>query len=77
MDPLFEALNAFVDKTQERVNGTVHMKLEKGVARVIGRESPNALYSKDVSFDAKQEQRGAEGFSLYHGFQSRILYSRK
>ncbi len=77
MDPLFEALNAFVDKTQERVNGIVHMKLEKGVARVIGRESPNALYSKDVSFDAKQEQRGAEGFSLYHGFQSRILYSRK
>jgi argininosuccinate synthase len=74
MDPLFEALNAFVDKTQERVNGTVHMKLEKGAARVIGRESQNALYSKDVSFDAKQEQSGAEGFSLYHGFQSSVFW---
>ncbi len=76
MDPLFDSLNAFVDKTQERVNGTVYVKLEKGVARVVGRESPNALYSKEVSFDVKQEQMIAEGFSMYHGFQSRI-FSKK
>ncbi|MCW3130522.1 MAG: argininosuccinate synthase [Methanophagales archaeon] len=73
MDPLFEGLNAFVDKTQERVNGSVYVKLEKGTARVVGRESPNALYSKDVSFDVKQEQKSAEGFSMYHGFQARIV----
>ena len=73
MDPLYEDLNAFVDKTQERVTGTVFMKLKKGVARVIGRESPNALYSMDVSFDAKQETRIVEGFSVYHGFQSRMF----
>ncbi len=73
MDPLFESLNAFIDKTQERVTGSVYMKLEKGVARVVGRESPNALYSKTVSFDVKQEQKSAEGFSMYHGFQARIV----
>ena len=73
MDPLYESLNAFIDKTQERVNGLVYARLEKGVARVVGRQSPNALYSKDVSFDAKLEQKGAEGFSMYHGFQSRIV----
>ncbi len=73
MDPLYDALNAFIDKTQERVNGTVFMKLKKGVARVVGRESPNALYSTDVSFDAKQETRIVEGFSVYHGFQSRMF----
>lgn len=73
MDPLYECLNAFVDKTQERVSGSVYVKLEKGVVRVVGRESANALYSKDVSFDAKQEQKSAEGFSMYHGFQSRII----
>ena len=72
MDPFFDDLNAFIDKTQERVNGTVHMKLKKGVARVVGRESPNALYSEDVSFDAKQETRIVEGYSVYHGFQSRM-----
>ena len=73
MDPLYDALNAFINKTQERVTGRVFMKLKKGVARVVGRESPNALYSADVSFDAKQETRIVEGFSVYHGFQSRML----
>ncbi|MHC1623699.1 MAG: adenine nucleotide alpha hydrolase family protein, partial [Candidatus Methanospirareceae archaeon] len=73
MDPLFDDLNAFVDKTQERVTGTVFMKLKKGVARVMGRESPNALYSMDVSFDAKQETRIVEGFSVYHSYQSRMF----
>jgi argininosuccinate synthase len=73
LDPLYKSLNAYINETQDRVNGTVYLKLEKGVARVVGRESANALYSKDVSFDVKQEQRGAEGFSLYHGLQSRIF----
>ncbi len=72
MDLLYESLNAFIDKTQERVNGMVYVRLEKGIARVVGRESPNALYSRDVLFDVKQEQKSAEGFSMYHGFQSRI-----
>jgi argininosuccinate synthase len=72
MDPLYDDLNVFIDKTQARVNGTVFMKLNKGVARVVGRESPNALYSTDVSFDAKRDTRIVEGYSVYHGFQSRI-----
>jgi argininosuccinate synthase len=55
----------------------VSMKLEKGAARVMGRASPNALYSKDVSFDVKQEQRAAEGFSMYHGFQSRMFWKQR
>lgn len=76
LDPLYESLNAFVDKTQERMNGTVYVKLEKGVARVVGRDSLDGLYTKDGSFDVKQGQKGAEGFSLYHGFQSRIATMR-
>jgi argininosuccinate synthase len=73
MDPLYDALNAFIEKTQERVTGTVHLRLQKGVARVRGRESPCALYTPEVSFDAKQEQRIVEGFSIYHSFQSRMV----
>jgi argininosuccinate synthase len=72
MDPLYDALNAFIDKTQERMTGTVHLRLNKGVARVVGRESPHALYTSEVSFDAKQEQRIVEGFSIYHCFQARM-----
>jgi argininosuccinate synthase len=74
-EPLFAALNAFIDKTQERVTGMVKLKLYKGSAWVIARSSPYALYSRElVSFDFKAiDQRAAEGFSMFHGFQARLF----
>jgi argininosuccinate synthase len=72
IDPLFEDLNAFIEKTQERVTGKVKVKLFSGNATVIARESPYALYSKEVSFDEKTDQRDAGGYSKYHSFQSRL-----
>ena len=42
--PLREALDAFVDKVQERVTGVIRMKLFKGDCRVVGRKSPFAQY---------------------------------
>ena len=45
MDPLKEALDAFIDKTQERVTGEVTLKLYKGNAHVVGRSSPYSLYT--------------------------------
>ncbi|MBP2132268.1 argininosuccinate synthase [Methanomicrobium sp. W14] len=73
-EPLFEALSAFVDKTQERVTGFVDVILYKGSVTVAGRSSPNALYSDDlVSFESKTiDQNDAVGFSAYYGFQARI-----
>ncbi|HID26236.1 MAG TPA: argininosuccinate synthase [Methanosarcinales archaeon] len=78
-EPLFADLNAFIDKTQERVNGTVKLRLYKGNASVIARASKNALYSKDlVSFDGKTlNQKDAEGFAKYHGFQARMFKFRR
>ncbi len=72
-EPLMEALTAFINKTQERVTGFVKMKLYKGSASVIARQSPYTLYSEElVSFNEKSiDQRAAEGYSQYHGFQSR------
>ncbi|MHC1566352.1 MAG: argininosuccinate synthase [Candidatus Syntropharchaeia archaeon] len=73
IDPLYDDLNAFIDKTQERVTGSVWIKLYKGCARVVARSSPHALYSeKLVSFDSKTDQRDAEGFVKYHGLQARM-----
>lgn len=72
IDPLYDALNAFIDKTQERVSGEVRVKLEKGCARVVARRSPYSLLSKEVSFDVKTEQRAAEGFIFFHCLQQRI-----
>jgi len=74
-DPLFADLNAFVDQSQRRVNGSVRMKLFCGNAMAVGRRSPDALYAQDmVSFDSQTlSQKDAEGFAKYHGFQARLL----
>jgi len=73
-DPLFDALNAFIDKTQERVTGWVKVRLYKGSAVVVARQSPYALYSEElVSFDTSSlDQRLAEGFAAFHGMQGRM-----
>ncbi|MEM4279905.1 MAG: argininosuccinate synthase [Archaeoglobaceae archaeon] len=78
-EPLFEALNAFIDKTQERVTGWVKLKLYKGLATPIARHSGFALYSEElVSFDTRAlDQRLAEGFSTFHGLQGRIYQQLK
>ncbi|MCX9088984.1 MAG: argininosuccinate synthase [Candidatus Methanoperedens sp.] len=74
-EPLYSDLNAFIDKTQERVTGSVKVKLYKGSAKIIARNSPYALYSADISsFDSKTiDQKDAEGFCKYHGFQARLF----
>ncbi len=74
-DPLYADLNAFVDQSQRRVNGSVKMKLYCGNALPVGRRSPDALYAQDmVSFDSQTlSQKDAEGFAKYHGFQARLL----
>jgi argininosuccinate synthase len=78
-EPLFYALNAFIDTTQERVNGTVDVGLYKGSVKVLGRSSENALYSDDlVSFDSTTiDQNHAVGFSNYFGLQARLLKNLK
>ncbi|MDR3331230.1 MAG: argininosuccinate synthase [Synergistaceae bacterium] len=47
--PLMEAVQAFVDKTQEVVSGTVRIHLYKGQAVVEGMKSKNAIYRYDLA----------------------------
>ncbi len=47
--PLREAISAFVDKTQEKVNGRVRLKLYKGNMINAGVWSPNSLYSEEIA----------------------------
>ncbi len=74
-EPLYAALNAFINTTQKRVNGTVDLELYKGSVRVLGRTSPDAIYSTDmVSFDsASIDQCHAIGVSQYFGIQARMV----
>ena len=74
-EPLYHDLNAFIDKTQERVTGTVDVQLFKGGLHIMGRSSPFSLYSEDlVSFDTNTgiNQLDSIGFSNFYGLQGRL-----
>jgi argininosuccinate synthase len=48
-DPLRDALEAFIDKTNMKVNGIVRLKLYKGSCQVVGRKSDWLLYDKQIA----------------------------
>ena len=78
-DPLKEDLEAFIGQVQQRVSGTVNIKLAKGHCTVVGRQSPWALYNEDLaSFDSKTfDQSESTGIVKAHGMQSRMYWSLK
>ncbi|MBQ2819539.1 MAG: argininosuccinate synthase [Clostridia bacterium] len=67
--PLREALDAFVDKTQENVTGSVTLKLYKGNMINAGVKSPYSLYSEELaSFgESDYNQKDSEGFINLYG----------
>ncbi len=77
--PEREMLQALIDKSQEPVTGRVRLKLYKGNVIVIGRESPNSLYSLEhVTFeeDSVYDQRDAEGFIKLNALRLRLANRR-
>ncbi|WP_336326621.1 argininosuccinate synthase [Halovenus sp. HT40] len=76
--PLVGALEGFIDTTQERVTGTVTVKLEGGHCRPVARESEYAVYSESAASFNEEDvtggitQEDATGVAKYHGFQSRL-----
>lgn len=63
--PLREAVDAFAEKTQERVTGDVRLRLYKGTATPVGRRSPYSLYDYELAtYDAADQfdHTAAEGF---------------
>jgi len=79
--PEREMLQAAIDRSQEPVTGSVRVKLYKGSADVVGRESPYSLYSEDlVTFEEDQgayNQKDAEGFIKLNALRLRTLAARK
>jgi argininosuccinate synthase len=78
--PEREMLQALIDKSQEHVSGKVRVKLYKGNATVIGRESELALYDQDlVTFEegsSSYSQRDAAGFIRLNALRLRIAAKR-
>ena len=79
--PEREMLQALIDKSQEKVTGSVRLKLYKGGVHVIGRESPNSLYDQDlVTFEegaVAYDHRDAAGFIKLNALRLRTLAQRK
>ena len=74
-DPLRGDLDRFIDATQNRVNGKVKIKMQKGSLRVVGRESKYSLYKNDLATYAAGstfDQGLAKGFVEIWGLQSII-----
>jgi argininosuccinate synthase len=78
--PEREMLQAAIDHSQAQVSGTVRLKLYKGGVIVIGRKSPNSLYSeKIVTFEddaGAYDQRDAAGFIKLNALRLRLLGRR-
>ncbi len=73
--PLREALDAFVDKTQEPVTGSVKLKLYKGNIEVFSRLSKNSLYWEKLATFGEEDiynQRDAEGFINLFGLPLKV-----
>ena len=63
--PLREALDAFVNQTQQHVSGEVVLRLYKGHVDVLSRKSPYSLYSENIAsftMGADYDQKDAAGF---------------
>ena len=78
--PEREMLQAAIDKSQQYVEGEVRLKLYKGNAVVVGRESDKSLYSDDlVTFEDDEgayDQKDAEGFIKLNALRLRTLAKR-
>lgn len=73
--PLREALQAFVEKTQEKVTGEVTFKLYKGNIIKAGTKCPHSLYSEDLaSFTTGDlyDHHDAEGFITLFGLSTQV-----
>jgi argininosuccinate synthase len=77
-EPLRADLDAYMESVNERVTGTVGVKLYKGSARVVTRSSPNAVYDASLATFAESgglfSQNAAPGFIELWSLQSRMAW---
>ena len=73
--PLREAIDAFIDKTQENVTGSVKLKLYKGNISIASRKAAKSLYWEKLATFGKDEiynQKDAEGFINLFGLPIKV-----
>ncbi len=73
--PLTDAVKAFISETQKTVTGVVRVKLFKGQAVVVGRQSEHSLYQLELATykpDDAFNHQAAEGFIALWGLPLKV-----
>jgi argininosuccinate synthase len=77
-EPLRGDLDAYMERVNERVSGTIGVKLYKGHARVVTRSSPNAVYDASLASFSQSgglfSQTASPGFIELWSLQSRMAW---
>jgi len=77
-EPLRSDLDAYINEVNRFVTGTIGMKLYKGLARVVTRESPNAVYDAQLATFSESgglfSQQASPGFIELWSLQSRLAW---
>jgi argininosuccinate synthase len=77
-EPLRGDLDAYMERVNEQVTGTIGLKLYKGDARVVTRSSPNAVYDASLASFAESgglfSQAASPGFIELWSLQSRMAW---
>ncbi len=74
-EPLFDDLNAFIDKVNEKVTGKVTVKLYKGMCESVAVETPNTIFEEKLAtFMASKafNQNASAGFIELYTLQMRL-----
>jgi argininosuccinate synthase len=78
--PLRQAIDAYVDSTQDHVTGEVRLRFSPGVCTVVGRRSEHSLYDLSLATYGSEDafdQRHAEGFVKLWGLPLKVWSSKQ
>lgn len=80
-EPLMDDLNAYEDKVNEKITGTVTVKLYKGFAEAVAVETPNTIFDEKLATfmedDTSFNQNASAGFIEHYTLQMKLAQRRK
>lgn len=80
-EPLMEDLNAYIDKVNEKITGTVTVKLYKGMVEAVAIKTPNSIFDEKLAtfMDANElfNQNSSAGFIEHYTLQMKLAQRRQ
>lgn len=79
-EPLMDDLNAYEDKVNEKITGTVTVKLFKGFVEAVAVETPNTVFDEKLATfmeDQSFNQNASAGFIEHYTFQMKLAQRRQ